>query len=224
MPVITPHHEGRSVVLIGDFNPRIFQPSWLIAEKLLRHDALEEIETAQKAGAQELIVSSEITAFSCLWVTLQVTKQRFFVSSTTPQHFLALLDLIVGMFTLLRYTPVNMMGVNHDIHVQMPSEGKWHDVGDTLVPKQPWQTLLDRPGMNAVAVQGTRKSCDAARVVVKVQPSPDVKHGVYIHINEHYDGFAGSVEEAMKTLQRAWLPAKSFAQEVMETLLNPHFD
>ena len=48
--------EGASVVLIGAFNPGIFQPAWLGANKLIRP---EEVEAAT-SGKHEYVIAREV--------------------------------------------------------------------------------------------------------------------------------------------------------------------
>ena len=41
---ISPQFEGVTIVLLGQFNPAIFQPAWLAAENLVRPQEAESAE------------------------------------------------------------------------------------------------------------------------------------------------------------------------------------
>ena len=59
---------GMSIVLLGDFNPKIFQPAWFGGHGLIRPTEADEAEVE--------IVHSEVTKFRLDWVVLQVTRDR----------------------------------------------------------------------------------------------------------------------------------------------------
>jgi hypothetical protein len=94
--------EGVSIVLLGSFNPQIFQPAWFAAEELLRKEEAEAAEVA--------IIHRDIVSFSTSWMQLQVQLDRFMVSTADSAFYEPLRDLVLGTFQLLRHTPVQKMG------------------------------------------------------------------------------------------------------------------
>src|SRR5437762_1918306 len=86
---------GVSIVLVGDFNPAIFQPLWFSSQGLIPAGEAREVK--------ELLVNSELTMFKLRWVELQVTHKQFIASTTQESHFEAVRDLVVGIFTLLKH-------------------------------------------------------------------------------------------------------------------------
>ena len=69
-----PKIEALSVVLLGSFNPQIFQPAWLAAEGLIRK------EEGQDAKIQ--VIHPEISAFSLGWAAIDVTHERYAVETS----------------------------------------------------------------------------------------------------------------------------------------------
>lgn len=169
--------DGVSVVLLGSFNPKILQPAWFAAQGLIRGEEAESAEIQ--------LVRPELVAFSLDWLRLQVLTDRFSASSVKDAR--ALRDLVVGVFRVLVHTPVTGIGINCDLHFLMPSEKAWHDVGDRLAPKGPWEGILNRPGMRNVTMQSVREDSYKGNINVMVQPSVQVKPGVFIGVNDHYD-------------------------------------
>src|SRR3954463_8544753 len=102
--------EAAAIILLGSFNPQIFQPTWFSAQGLIRK---EEGESAKLQ-----LIHPEIAAFSLEWAQLQVTPQRFGLEASTTQQYSPelLRDLTLGTFRLLSHTPVKMMGLNRLFH------------------------------------------------------------------------------------------------------------
>src|SRR5580700_4118396 len=74
----TPEAEGASIVMIGSFNPAIFQPRWLGAQQLIRAEEAED--------AKITIIQAQVADFSTEWFQLQVLQQRFTVFTTDPRQ------------------------------------------------------------------------------------------------------------------------------------------
>lgn len=205
---------GTNIVLLGSFNPSIFQPAWFAREGLL---------PAGEADNAELgVIHPEFVSFSAGWLELQVTQSQF-VARTAQDPLEALRDLVVGAFTLLRFTPVTKMGINRDVHIRMQDETSWHAVGHTLVPPSNWP-FLSRPGLRTLTVEGMRPDEHGGYVRIKVEPSNLVQPGVYIQVNDHFhwDVATGesALEEALAVLKNEWMEsidrADMFTDEVVK--------
>lgn len=175
-----PEIQGVSVVVLGAFNPAIFQPRWLSSNGLIRD------EEAREAEEHLQIVHREVSIFSTEWFSLQATDNRFSIDTMDPAKTPALRDLAGNIFRILEHTPVNAFGLNTNRHFRMQSEEDWHAFGHHYAPKKPWNAILTDPGMQALTISGKRNDCQADRVQVKIEPSTKVHPGVYIQVNEHY--------------------------------------
>jgi len=207
--------EGVSVVLLGNFNPSIFQPAWLGQQGIIRPIEGEE--------ANVQIIAPQVTSFSVDWLTLQVTQDRFTAATVDSAHFEVLRDLVVAIFTILEHTPLKQMGINRDMHYRMPNEASWHAVGNTLAPKEKWESLLQNPGLATLSVRGVRSNSTSRFVMVTVQPSQRIQPGVYIATNEHFETDAdgkGSTEQLINTLKTSWDSAQKYSKDLAETLLD----
>ena len=166
--------EEAAVVLLGSFNPAIFQPSWLGSTELIGKTEAEK--------ATDLIVSEQLTSFKVGSIRIQVMRERFSAVAENAAHFEVLRDLVAGVFKLLEHTPIRAMGVNRLAHYKVESEARWHAIGDALAPKQFWDGLLSYPkaprklpGMRSLTIEGLRPGSEAKSIRIKVEPSFQVK-------------------------------------------------
>src|SRR5580700_8662375 len=98
----SPEIDAASVVMIGSFNPAIFQPRWLGTQGLIRP---EEAESAKITTIQAVVAD-----FSTEWFQLQALQNRFQLVSEDPRQYAPLRDLAGAIFAVLPHTPVTMLG------------------------------------------------------------------------------------------------------------------
>jgi hypothetical protein len=213
MSEMTPEIAGVSVVLLGSFNPPIFHPSWFARQGLVRSEEAENAEIH--------LVHPDLVSFTAGWLELQVTQSQFTAATVQDPHE-SVRDLVVGTFSLLRFTPIDKMGINRDGHFRMASESEWHSVGHRLVPPNNWPFLAE-PGMASVTEQGVRSDGREGYIRVKVEPSIPVSPGVYIQVNDHYQWRTAEGETALdsiiQVLQEDWEKSLTRASEAMQAIL-----
>ena len=210
--------QGTNIVIRGAFNPAIFHPSWLATQGLIR---------LQEADAAEIeIVHPQVTIFNAEWLRMAVTVDRFQVATTQVPYYEFLRDLAVGIFDLLRHTPLTVLGINQDFHYQLQSESAWHRVGHQLAPKEHWSAVLSGPGMKRLEMQGKRSDDFKGYILVKVEPSVRVTpHGLYISVNDHYElpsasESPASAEEAIEILSEQWMDSMQRGLQIAERIVS----
>jgi hypothetical protein len=213
---VRPEIQGVSIVLLGDFNPKIFQPAWFAAQGLI--GTLE----SEEAEANVEIIHPDVTIFRLDWLTLQVTRERFLASTAQEAYVEVLRDLVFGTFTLLRHTPAGVMGINLDMHFRMRSEEEWHAFGDRLAPKEQWKGVLEKPGMRRLDMEGARPDGLRGYIRVRVEPSPRIHPGVYFSVNDHYtvENPAAVVgcDEIIDILGRHWGESIKRSENIISSL------
>ncbi|MCL2725126.1 MAG: hypothetical protein FWD69_11880 [Polyangiaceae bacterium] len=167
-----------SIVLVGNFNPAIFQPAWLAAKELIRE--------SEATGANIEIIHPELTQFCAGWLRLSVGTTRFAASTEDPAHWGPLRDLVTGAFTLLDQTPTSALGLNRTVYVDLGDSETWHALGHLLAPKSPWEGILREPGMNAVRLQGLRADGRPGHTFVRVEPLAKYANAVFVNITNEY--------------------------------------
>lgn len=166
-----------SVVLIGDFNPKIYQPAWFASQDLLRASEAE--------GAQIEIIHADLTSFSTDWFVMQVARERFSVTVKSSVYRVHLRDLILNTFRTLSHTPLRQMGINYTARIRFHSALDWHCFGHFLLPKSPWTTLLSKPGMRRVSVEAARPDDRRGWVMVDVLPVLSLDNEAQVIVNDH---------------------------------------
>lgn len=214
MPDIPCEVEGVHIVLLGHFNPSIFQPAWLAAHKLIREEEAE--------AAKIQVIASEVASFTSGWLSLVVTEDKFQALTNDPGHYEPLRDLVLGIFLLLEHTPFDKMGINRDMHFRMPSEEAWHQFGHRLAPKEIWRAHLANPGLYSLTVGGPPKHTPEAVLRVKIEPSTSVKpHGIYVGANQHHQASGSdAARQLMAILREKWQVSQDYAKILGEYLVN----
>jgi hypothetical protein len=211
-----PETENASIVMVGSFNPAIFQPLWMGAQNLIRR---EEAETADIR-----VISTEVTDFSTEWFQLQVLKNRFMILSTDPMHYAPLRDLAAELFLLLPYTPVQLLGLNKTLHFKVPSNEAWHRIGHLLAPKEPWNAIMETPGLRSMLIQGRHKQPGGGVLQIKVEPSVPVQQGLRVDVNEEFkapeDAQSDGARWIRNPLAERWDEILKFADQAAEHLLD----
>lgn len=184
---IQPEVDTVSVVFVGSFNPKIFRPDWFGANGLL---------TPGEVDAADIeIVHAELSIFSIDWLRVQVDRRRFVVETSDPPH-VRVQDLVARTFgEFLIHTPVDMLGINRRVHFPVADLDARDRIGCRLAPKDAW-------GEWGSHIQGTKEKHGGLRSITmeqadlddrrsgyiraKVEPSPQLKTGVFVDINDHY--------------------------------------
>jgi hypothetical protein len=218
MPNIACEIDGVNIVLIGAFNPKIFQPAWFAHHGLIRNE--------EAASAENVVAVNELSTFTADWLSLQVTQERLQASTGDAAHFDVLRDIILGTFRLLEHTPVEKMGINRYMHYRVTPEDKYVAFGHFLAPKSPWTGILDDPRTMSLSVAGVQpRGSDSVKITVRVEPSVRVHPGVFIATNEHYEtgGTNGGLGQLLAKLDQHWDTALSMAKQIAEHLLRQDY-
>lgn len=212
-----PEIESASIVLVGSFNPAILHPKWLAHQSLIRPEEAEQ--------AKVEVVSHRLTVIRLSWFELQVLEDRFSATATDPAHFQTLQECVLGIFSLLEFTPINAMGLNRQMHFRMRKPESWASLENALAPKKPWAGILPgrrdgAPTLQTLSLNGNRDGSSAQSLIVKIEPSFRVQSGVYMTTNEHFEfSDASSTSEPMNMLSQHWLEALAYSKHLANKLI-----
>ncbi len=206
--------DGAAILLVGDFNPKIFQPAWLAAKGLIRQ---EEADAATVS-----VVHHDLTDFTSGWLSMQVLPERFQASSSEAAQVKPLCDLVESIFTLLEHTPVRAMGINRMLHYKLPNAEKYRAFGDMLAPKPLWEKQFEEPRLVSQTMTGKRPGKASKFVQMKVERSVKATpFGVYFQSNEHYEHVEGrtDVTTFVERIRTDAMESLDFGKRVAEGLL-----
>lgn len=165
-----PQSESASIVMLGAFNPAIFQPSWLALKNL--------ISSSDAQSADVKLIVPQLAAFKAGGIVVEVLQERFVAQADEPQDQVRLRDLAMGIFAILGETPVSRLGLNWTYVFRLDDEKQWHAVGDLLAPKHVWSKVLrGRPGLRTMTIQGGLPDGLRGQLNVKIEPTsaPNVR-------------------------------------------------
>lgn len=213
MATRNPEISGSTIVFLGLFNPKIFQPEWFARQGLLPQ--------AEVDASTIKIMVPQVCHFETERFEVLITTERFIALSKPNTNSAPLRDLVVGTFFVLEHTPLTAMGLNHFMHFAMGSSEKWHEVGNKLAPKEGWNGVLEgRPGLSSLTIQSQLTDPKGALINVKVEPSVQVKEGVYFEINEHYPApETEPLKGLMDRLAKRWEDGQIYASGIVDHIL-----
>lgn len=166
-----------TIVVLGAFNPPIFQPAWLGAEGLIRQGDAE--------NARVEIVHQEVAVFETEWLRCQVTRERFSMMTRRESHYEALRDLIASVFRLLRHTPTRVCGINHTEALRFDNRDEFDNLGWRLVPRENWDGVLDRPGVARLDEVGQRDDGLDGYIRVQLEQPLNGTQEISAQVNDH---------------------------------------
>ncbi len=209
--------EEVAIVLLGAFNPSIFQPAWMASQGVL--------DESEASAAEIGIIHPDVVSFRVGAIAIEVLRERFQAQTTDASAFESLRDLVVGVFGRLLHTPIGAMGINRSTHHELPSHAAWNRLGHRLVPKDPWEPVMNRPGTKNITIEGTRDDSRVGYVRAIFEPSTLIEQGVFQTINDHYQFNEGDPQknipasDAMTTLAEVWSDSLSRARAIADHIL-----
>jgi len=94
-----------SMVLVGEFIPTQYRPSWFKDWNLITDTEAKEADIK--------IINPHLTNFSLSWVSIKVTKDRLIFSITSLSFFEEFKDMIIGFLRLEYSKSIRAIGLNH---------------------------------------------------------------------------------------------------------------
>jgi hypothetical protein len=168
-----------AVVVKGNFNPSIFSPAWLLSRGVIGSEEFDKSEVT--------LITADVARFRCGWLTCSVTRDTLEMSTSTLEEFGRVRDATVVVLESLIHTPISALGINYSAHFAVASNAAWHAMGDLLAPKAIWEDCLKLPGMRSLTMFGARPGLEAGRIQVVVEPSAQVRPGIAVGYNDHYE-------------------------------------
>ncbi|OXB07362.1 hypothetical protein B0A81_11465 [Flavobacterium plurextorum] len=173
-----------SIVIIGSFNPRIFQPEWLVNKKLIR----------ESEGDPENLkmVHADLTVIETDEFKLEIRPSRLELQTFQESYREPLKDLCASIFQLLSETPISAFGINYGKHFKMQSEKEYVNFGYHLAPINKTFDFIEDPRLLEIIItdQKPEKTKNTPTKNIKIFPSDLIPaRGVAINVNSHYDDF-----------------------------------
>jgi hypothetical protein len=220
MSSISPPHESQeraaAVVLVGRFNPSIFQPAWFEAKDLV---------APVDAESKNMILMDGYVSYETPQFQLVCTEDRCQFGTTAKTATADVLrDIVVGTFALLPETPLWEFGVNHAAHIPKDVRS-WDELAAQLGDPHRTFVLLPNQRLSTVEFGADRDDGRQGRRTILLQPSILLDGGVYVGFNDHITVVpeserAGNIgaRDTITEFQSAWAGAVDSANSVIAQL------
>ena len=93
-----------------------------------------------------------------------------------------------------------------------------------LAPTAPWDSVLEKPQMRVILMEGKRQGCEAAKISIRVQPQ--LPSNCIVAINQHYvlgkeerTSVQQRNENALHALREDWQSFRTYAQQTAPKLI-----
>jgi len=214
-----PELSGRSIIMLGSFNPQIFQPAWFSSQGLIREDEGENANIG--------IVHPEIVAFSTESIQLEAQRERLAISTKSDTDAPEIIrDLAISVLSLLSHTPIHSLGINTDGHYRADEREEFDRLRWVLAPPDVWGDSLRQPGLRVLTVQALRPDDRSGAIHATVEPSARfTPHAVYISVNDHFEvsppGEAAiGARPAVEILTECWDDSHNRADAIVDQVLS----
>lgn len=220
--------DTRSIVLLGNFNPYIFQPDWFIQQGLLGSADLPwlggdgEDREKEEIGNPFLLITPEFTRVQMAWGEIASTSEQFSVRTTRTTDALLAKDLLVGTFTYLGHTPVRGLGFSRAVHHSLEVDGAWEAFAAEVTPSGEWISGIEGAKVHSLTLEGVSGRDDGS-ILVTVEKSNRLPNGVYIAINDHFEreteeSVPASAQWVVDLTDEYWAVAQERADKILLAL------
>ena len=208
--------ETLSIVLVGVFNPAIFQPIWFSLKGLLRESETE--------NAKIEVIHPEVARYTISdWFSVDVTKSRCEFKTYMEPYFDVLKDVVSGSFQILKETPINAIGVNNIFDISLSSPEQYYKFGKELTPLDLWDdSLKDARLLTLEILEQESKDYDNLSRRIRITPTnPDdkISNGVSININNHFVVKESGILETISIIKNSPNSIRDYSKDIANKII-----
>jgi len=191
MQSIKPERKQYSIVLLGTFNPLMFQPEWFV-----RNDVIspEEVEvTRSENNVVQTIITPQLTQFRLSQFSIRIEQNRFQVIAD-KEPLLTIKDFIRKTFEKLGALTIIAYGFNYSAHYQFNNISEIHAFADKLTPKKYWSSFLGKDisgddrkgGLLSLQMHQTKENNEGQLLItIKRSAANLFNNGIFLNCNDH---------------------------------------
>ena len=184
-----PERKQFSIVVLGSFNPEMFQPQWFQRQEIIsQEDADFAID---QNSSVPLIITPQLTLFRTPQMTVQIDAKRFEVKAD-KEPLISLIDFVTKTFENLGSYNIRAFGFNYIANYKVKSIEEYHKIGDALVPKEYWKECLQeevtgndrQSGLEFLRMKKQKKD-SKGYILFALQASPYIQNAFMLSCNDH---------------------------------------
>ena len=174
-----------SIVLIGDFQPAMFQPFWFRMQDAISEEEYNYIVNSKK---EDMLITNNSVHFETGQFDIQITQNRFQIICKNKTSEI-IIDFFKKIFDSLSSMPITAYGINFIFHIEAKDKREMKRIGQTLSPWKNWNPLLleedDNEGTGITSITATKQK-DYGRTNLTISVSDEIKHGIKFSFNFHH--------------------------------------
>jgi hypothetical protein len=199
-----------SVVVLGRFNPAIFQPQWFRDHDLI---PASEIDSAEN-NPNRLLVTNDVTALQFESIRLDVQQARWSINTSRQDWKRDLGPIAASIFELLPHTPISLLGFNYSIHRYVVG-GK--PAALRLLNRwAPVEPLASAVGKRVHIGATVRCDWDAYRVTFTLDSSVRLADGIYV--GQNFERKVDGGKALSECLHTDWSKIVKRAEDLIKTI------
>lgn len=214
--------EDANIVVVGNFNPKIFHPEWFIAKGIIGQWAYE---------ADDLICVADYTRFEMPDnILLEVYLTKLIIRTNAQTSFVTIRDLLVNIFSYLSETPTQQVGMNFSTLIKIKDKEQWKILGENIAPQQKWKAAADyyeglgdkekyKFGLWELVMNLPRPDDYLGYIRAKIKVANDISGIIEFSINNHIDIVEQNAKDLTEVLNTSWEASLEFANKYTQRVL-----
>lgn len=192
-----------SIVLIGDFPPALFNPSWFLKNKLINEKEYDFI-----VNGKQLFVSQAFTMFQTDSFVIRVDQERFSLDAKQSPYSV-IINLLKGIFVGLSTLNIKSYGINFSTTIILERE-QFIAFGKKICPRKNFKKFFEEISnenelKNGLVSMALTKECDFGLYNLSISSSKKTKMGIVFNSNFHHEKDGGYfVENVVDDIEQNW--------------------
>jgi len=214
--------EEASIVLVGNFNPKIFHPEWFIRKEIIEDwdYSNDKIINLPDLTQLELPSSRKIT----------VLLNQFTLRSSLASDHLALKDMVTSTFSILGETPTAQMGMNYTSVIKLSNKSNWMKFSRDLAPHKYWEQAVnyfdqieqekqDQLGLWDMTMNLPRPDDIPGHIRAKITVTSASDHSLTFSINNHIEIDESAANTMVRILDEEWEKSLDLSKTLISNIM-----
>lgn len=204
-----------AIVVLGSFNPTIFQPFWLAQKQLIKESEAENTKVN--------LIHNELVNYDLGWAKIEVRPTRFEISTESVPYFSLVRDLLLGIFFYLRETPITAVGINYYYKLSLQTEKLYYEFGDKMAPLKNWSFLNDARLISIEILEKDRSDKVPGHYRIKIDGDDTRQFGAIVLMNSHFEietNDNNKTNEVVRIIEQFWAETSERAEKNLNNIWN----
>jgi plasmid maintenance system killer protein len=210
------------IVLLGSFNPAIFQPEWFLKHSIVPEEEIEGLTAAPNIKeipeiglkleyGQSFFVTNDQAVINFKTFTMRTLRDKLEIISKDKNSFTLISNFIKKLFKILEETPLKAYGINFNEHYRF--DENYDQIFNKFFSKN--ENLRSFFGQELICGFTLKTKQANSILTLTMRPSDKLKDGVYLKANFHYDISDSGVESLVNDFKNNFGLATEFFKQTI---------